>query len=392
MRSIVTLHHTLSWRQHFSRLDSRARCRLPKSAIGSAHWSKYILLKWSIRERMVYSFDRALMAPRGRPGIRLALVAVFALTIGWQGRARADDVLDRSISFHIAPSPLSSALIEFSTQSELQVAAADADVSHLNSNGVNGTLPARIALDRLLQGTGLRFSRVGATTIAIATAPAATTAASTRIDGSGAAVRTPAQSSPPNPNATANPSEIPNVTVTAARPPTVEELAGDSLSQFVVHHATVRYFNTGVTGSLARWRGGKQSICPVTDGLSPTQNAYVTARVRALATYVGAPVDSESQCKDNVQILFTNHPQETMDAVIKWATVYFRNRYTGGMKNLIAFRGDHAIQGWYMTTRGGAIVLNTDVALVRAQRSASLASDHPELPRKRQLRNAFGRW
>jgi hypothetical protein len=154
------------------------------------------------------------------------------------------------------------------------------------------------------------------------------------------------------------------VTVTAARPPTAEELAGDSLSQFVVHHATVHYFNTGVTGSLARWRGGRQSICPVTDGLSPAQNAYVTARVRALAAYVGAPVDSEPQCKDNVQILFTNHPQETMDAVIKWATVYFRNRYTGGMKNLIAFRGDHAIQGWYMTTRGGAIVLNTDVALV----------------------------
>jgi hypothetical protein len=314
---------------------------------------------------MEYSFDRVVMATSSRLGIRLVFVAAFVATIAWHASARADDILDRGIGFHIAPSPLSSALIEFSTQSGLQVAAADADVSHVNSNGVNGTFPPRVALDLLLHGTGLGFSRVGATTVAIGTVPAPAVAASTRTGGSATAARTPQVMSPqPNTDVTSNPAEISDVTVMAARPPTDEELAGNSLSQFVVHHATVRYFNTGVTGSLARWRGGKQSICPATDGLSPAQNAYVTARVRALATYVGAPVDSAPQCKSNVQILFTNHPQENMDAVIKWATVYFRNRYTGGMKDLIAFRGDHAIQGWYMTTRGGAIVLNTDVSLV----------------------------
>ena len=53
-----------------------------------------------------------------------------------------------------------------------------------------------------------------------------------------------------------------------------------------------------------------------------------------------------------------------MDEIIKWATVYFRTRYSGGMKDLIKFRSDHAIQGWYMTTSGGAAVLNTDVALL----------------------------
>src|SRR5271168_37879 len=158
--------------------------------------------------------------------------------------------------------------------------------------------------------------------------------------------------------------EIPDVTVTAPSPPTDAELAGDSLYQFVVHHATVHYVNTGTTGNLAYWRGGKQSICPLTVGLSPGYNAFVTARLRALATYVGAPVQSDPQCKANVQILFTDKPQEKMDDVIKWATVYFRNRYSGGMKNLIAFRSDHAIQGWYMTTSGGGIVLTTDVSLV----------------------------
>jgi hypothetical protein len=309
---------------------------------------------------MEYSFVRAFMAPRSRPGIRLiAMVAVA--TLAWHATMRADDLLERQINFHIAPSPLSSALIEFSTQSGLQVAAADADVAQLNSNGVNGMYPPKVALDLLLHGTGLRFSQVGATAVAIGTAPKPALVASSRVIGSGAAAWTAERNSPqPDPVAT-TPTEIPDVTVTAPRPPTDQELAGDSLSQFVIHHATVRYFNTGVTGNLARWRGGKQSICPVSDGLSLAQNAYITARVRALATYVGAPVDSAPHCKQNVQIIFTNRPQEKMDSVIQWATVYFRNRYSGGTKDLIAFRPDHAIQGWYMTTRGGSIVLNTDL-------------------------------
>jgi hypothetical protein len=158
--------------------------------------------------------------------------------------------------------------------------------------------------------------------------------------------------------------ETPDVAVMPPSPPTDQELAGDSLSQFIVHHATTHYVNTPTTGNLVRWRGGRQSICPLTVGLSPGYNAFVTARLRALAAYVGAPVQTDPQCKINVQIHFTNNPQERMDAVFKWATVYFRNRYSGGMRDLIKFRSDHAIQGWYMTTGGGAIVLNTDVSLV----------------------------
>jgi hypothetical protein len=121
-----------------------------------------------------------------------------------------------------------------------------------------------------------------------------------------------------HPIASASP-DIPDVTVTAPRPPTDQELAGDSLAQFVAHHATVHYVNTGVTGNLAHWRGGRQSICPLTRGLDPGYNAFVTARLRALAAYVGAPVQSDLQCKDNVQILFTTGPQETMNDVVKWA-------------------------------------------------------------------------
>lgn len=158
--------------------------------------------------------------------------------------------------------------------------------------------------------------------------------------------------------------EIPEVSVTTPKPPDGGQLAGDGLYQFIVHHATVHFVNTGTTRNLARWRGGMQSVCPQTSGLDAAYDDFVTARLRAVALYVGAPVQADPHCKVNVQILFTDRPQEKMDAVIKWATVYFRNRYTGSMQNLIAYRSDHAIQGWYLATSGGSRVLNTEVGLV----------------------------
>jgi hypothetical protein len=161
-------------------------------------------------------------------------------------------------------------------------------------------------------------------------------------------------------------SEIPAVTVMTPTPPTEQELAGGSLYQFIVHHATVPYVNYVTDRNLARWRGAMQSICPLTVGLRPGDNAFVTARLRALAAYVGAPVQSDPQCKNNVQIIFTSDPKQAMDDVLKWATSpsTFGIRYSGGMRDLVAYRSDHAIEGWYITTRGGARVLNTDVALV----------------------------
>ncbi|HMK22278.1 MAG TPA: hypothetical protein VK466_08075 [Terriglobales bacterium] len=158
--------------------------------------------------------------------------------------------------------------------------------------------------------------------------------------------------------------EIPDVTVMTPAPPTEQEVAGDSLYQFIAHHATTHYVTLNTTRNLARWRGGKQSICPLTVGPHPGDNAFVTARLRALAAYVGAPVQSNRQCEANVQMIFTNNPKAEMDDVIKWATVAFGIRYSGGMRNLIAYRSGYAIQGFYITTRGGAIVLNTDAALV----------------------------
>ncbi|HXP67028.1 MAG TPA: hypothetical protein VN815_16240 [Steroidobacteraceae bacterium] len=203
-------------------------------------------------------------------------------------------------------------------------------------------------------GSSFKLERADASAAVTSAAPAALPKQPMNLDFKAAADA--AASTPPS---------VPDVTVTTPPPPSAEELAGDSLYQFVVHHATVHFFNTGSEHNLARWRGGKQSICAVTSGLDPGYSAFVTARLRALAAYVGAPVQQDPQCKANVQLVFTDKPKEKMDEVLKWATsTAFRNRYAGGTKHLIEYKGDHAIQGWYLTTNGGSAVVNTDVDLV----------------------------
>jgi hypothetical protein len=304
---------------------------------------------------MEYLSARALKrAPRSKSGIHWS-VLFLVMTIAWLEPVRADDVLERGVRFNIPASPLASALIEFSTQSGIRVAAADATVSNLNSDGLNGTYSIHAALSALLHGTGLEFSRVGTQTVAIRSASVGPKIGSlARADANGAAAKMPPEpvDTDSRDGASAAP-EIPDVTVTAPRPPTDQELAGDSLSQFIAHHATVHYVNTGVTGNLARWRGGRpETICPITVGLDLRANAFVTARVRALAENVGAPLAQPGvQCRDNLRLIFTTEPQAVTKDVEEWASSYFVRKYPR-IKRLIASEGDHAIQGWYITVQG----------------------------------------
>ena len=304
---------------------------------------------------MEYLSARALkIVPRSKSGIHWALLALL-ITIAWAVPVRADDVFDRGVRFNIPASPLANALIEFSTQSGIRVAAADATVSNLKSNGLNGTYSIHAALSALLHGTGLEFSRVGTETVAIRNASVGPKIGSlARPDTNGSAAKRLPESMEKDFRDGASAPEIPDVTVIATRPPTDQELAGDSLSQFIVHHATVHYVNTGVTGNLARWRGGRpETVCPVTVGLESKGNDFVTARVRALAENVGVPLEQPGvQCKDNVRLIFTTDPQAVMKSVEEWAYSYFVRKYPR-IKRLIAFEGDNAVQGWYITVQGG---------------------------------------
>ena len=149
-------------------------------------------------------------------------------------------------------------------------------------------------------------------------------------------------SSPANTEVTAgSPQDLPNVTVTAPRPPTPEELAGNAVPNFVTSHATP----SAVIGQLTRWRTG---ICPVTRGLSEAMNAFVTARILAIAESVRAPHQTSPNCKANVEILFTLEPQQVLDAIVKKDSRLVGFHYPQQEKRSAAVT--HPIQGWYVTS------------------------------------------
>jgi hypothetical protein len=150
---------------------------------------------------------------------------------------------------------------------------------------------------------------------------------------------------------------LPQVTVQAPRPPTPAELAGESVPHFVLHHATA----PTALGQLTRWREG---ICPMTRGLDPGFDAFVTARIRAVAASVGAPVEPGTNCKVNVEILFTTEPQAAIDDIAKASPMLLGNHERSQLTSMESVR--HPIQGWYVTaTRGesGARVVDDDTRI-----------------------------
>jgi len=137
---------------------------------------------------------------------------------------------------------------------------------------------------------------------------------------------------------------LPQVTVQAPHPPTAAELAGESVPHFILHHATA----PTALGQLTRWREG---ICPATAGLDPAFNAFVTARIRAVATSVGAPVQADTKCRVNLEILFTTDPQTAINEIAKRSPRLLGNYSRSELASAAAVT--HPIQGWYVTaTRG----------------------------------------
>jgi hypothetical protein len=181
---------------------------------------------------------------------------------------------------------------------------------------------------------------------------------------------TPPEPPPPGvaPNGKVSSAQFPDVGVIAPQRPTSEQLVPDGLFQFIVHHGSTHYGSaTGaVGGSLLRWRGGRaETICPGTTGLDEGYNDFVSARVRAVAAFVGAPVQSDDQkCTPNVQIIFTHDPRGVMAAVQHWGARSLRVRFDHQMQKALDISDEHAIQGWYVTAGGGSTVLNRDPGMV----------------------------
>ena len=136
------------------------------------------------------------------------------------------------------------------------------------------------------------------------------------------------------------PADLPDVTVTAPRPPSPQELAGDAVPNFIKSHATP----SQVLHQLTRWQTG---ICPVTQGLSAGYDAYVSARIEAVAAAVGAPREESASCKHNVYIVFATEPQKVLDALVKQNAALLGFHYAHQTRALATV--SRPIQGWYVT-------------------------------------------
>lgn len=109
-----------------------------------------------------------------------------------------------------------------------------------------------------------------------------------------------------------------------------------------------------VSGQFARWKLG---ICPLTRGLSPAYNDFITARVREVAGIVGAPVDEKLPCKPNIEIIFTTEPQKLLDEVVQDHEYLLGFHWTAQTKKLSTI--SRPLQAWYMTTTTSKVGVET---------------------------------
>lgn len=140
------------------------------------------------------------------------------------------------------------------------------------------------------------------------------------------------------------PSTVPEVTVTAPKPPEPQQLVGQSVPSFIRNHGKPAV----LSGQLGRW---VTEICPRAEGLAPDFNGFISARVQAIAASVGAPHHWAAQCRTNVAIYFTADPQAMLDEVAKRAPQLLGFHYPHQAKRLATV--NRPIQAWYVTAIRG---------------------------------------
>jgi hypothetical protein len=131
--------------------------------------------------------------------------------------------------------------------------------------------------------------------------------------------------------------------VTVVAPKVEQDKLPQMVSRFVEGHGA-----TSRIEQLSRW---SVPLCVQTGGLSAPFNAYVSARVKLVATAVGAPLDKHPNrnfpCKTNLLIIFTTKPQELMDNVRKHHSDALGFHYAAQAERLARF--DRPFKAWYVT-------------------------------------------
>ncbi len=141
-----------------------------------------------------------------------------------------------------------------------------------------------------------------------------------------------AQPSTPSKQQATLPTE--NVTVSATKS---REIIRDFASSFAAHTQTI--------GKIARWESG---ICPITVGMPPDANKFVTERLKEVAAKVGAPISADKTCKHNIEIVFTKTPQALLDNVKKNQENFLGYHDSPEQRDRLA-TVTHPIQAWYTT-------------------------------------------
>ena len=167
---------------------------------------------------------------------------------------------------------------------------------------------------------------------------------------------------PPSPNV------ISSVTVQAPSKPTVIEKQARTFvqSQTVAQNPEV--------GQIARWR---DPVCVQVVGLPrEDEAARIKARIESVAQAVGLPA-APASCIANVEVVFSEHPQQTMDVVAE-RREYLLGYYHSHLRNQLK-KVTRPIQSWYVTaTRGdgmGTAVLAESMFAAYSQSRMEVVDD-----------------
>jgi hypothetical protein len=113
-----------------------------------------------------------------------------------------------------------------------------------------------------------------------------------------------------------------------------------ALDNFIISHAAP----SPLLNKIARWKTG---VCPITLGLTPKLNLYVTQRIIRVAMMAGAPLDSKEPCRPNVSVLATPQPQELLDLLRTKHGALLGYHYMSQAKDIATMH--FPIQAWYST-------------------------------------------
>ena len=116
---------------------------------------------------------------------------------------------------------------------------------------------------------------------------------------------------------------------------------------------------TRFAGKMPRWESG---VCPVTVGLKPQYDGFISQHVKDVAKQAGAPVNDRAGCTPNVLVVFTTAPQHLLDDIRKRQPDLLGYHDNSAQLDALA-AVTHPVQAWYMTaTRDSHGFTEVDVA------------------------------